>query len=63
MPAPICALAKALPKSRVDAHDLAGGLHLRPEDRVHAREAREGEHRFLHCDMLRRRAAVQNRLG
>ena len=29
------------------AHHLAGGLHLRPEDRVDAREADEREHRAL----------------
>ena len=39
------------------AHHLAGGLHLRAEDGVHARELDEGEHRFLdaevrRCDLL-----------
>jgi hypothetical protein len=43
-PAPICALANAVPKCRA-AHHLAGRLHLGPEDRVDAGEAHEREHR------------------
>ena len=51
-PAPSCDLAKARPKLRVEAHDLAGRAHLRPEDDVDAGEAREREDRFLHRDVL-----------
>jgi hypothetical protein len=35
-----------------DAHDLAGGAHLRTEHRVGAVEAVEGEHRLLHRDVV-----------
>ncbi len=37
------------PEVRVDAHDLAGRFHLRPEGDVHARETHEREHGFLHA--------------
>src|SRR5512144_2103936 len=40
-----------LPEVVVDAHDLAGRLHLRPQDRVHPRELDEREHRLLHRDV------------
>src|SRR5207247_3444983 len=36
----------------VDPHDLAGGLHLRPEHGVHAGELDEGEDRLLDGDVL-----------
>ena len=36
----------------VDAHDLAGGFHLRAEDDVDPGEAREREDRFLDRDMF-----------
>ena len=47
VPAPICALAKAIPKSGADAHHLAGAAHLRAEHRVLAGELGEREDRFL----------------
>ncbi len=45
-------------EARRSAHHLAGGLHFRPEDRVHAREPHEREHRALdedagHLEILR----------
>ena len=40
-----------LPEVAVDAHHLAGGLHLRAQDRVHAGELHEGEHRLLDGDV------------
>ena len=39
----------------VDAHDLAGRAHLRPEHGIDAGEAGEGEHRLLHRDMVEMR--------
>ena len=36
----------------VDAHDLAGRFHLRPEDDVDAGEAGEREHRLLDRDVV-----------
>src|SRR5439155_1753777 len=35
----------------IDPHDFAGGLHLRPEDRVHPRELDEREDRLLDGDV------------
>ena len=35
-----------------DPHHLAGALHLRPEHRVDAREARERHHRLLDAHLL-----------
>ena len=43
--------ANASPKDAVDAHDLAGGAHLRAEDRVDVGEPIERQHRFLHRDV------------
>ena len=44
-------LGEGAREAGVDAHDLAGGFHLRPEDRVHTGEAGEGEDRFLDRDV------------
>ena len=50
---------------RVDAHDLAGRLHLRAEQRVDAGELGEREHRLLHRDVswydLCREAEIRQR--
>ena len=43
----------------VQAHHLAGGLHLRPQDGVDAWEAGEGEHRLLDGHVRRERGVVQ----
>ena len=40
-------------EGRVDAHHLAGRLHLRAEQRVDAGELGEREHRLLHRDVRR----------
>ena len=48
-PAAICAFAKARAEVGVDAHHLAGGLHLRAEHRVDAGELDEREDRLLHA--------------
>src|SRR5712691_2275079 len=45
-------LEVGLAKVAVDAHDLAGGLHLGTEHDVHARELNEGEDRLLHRDVV-----------
>ena len=47
-----CGLGKGFVEAVADAHHLAGGLHLRPQDRVHGREFREREDRFLHRIVL-----------
>src|SRR4029077_2439491 len=38
-------------EAAIDAHHFAGRSHLRAEHGVDAREAGEGEHRFLHADV------------
>ena len=43
----------------IEAHDLAGGFHLRAQDRVDVGEAGEREHRLLHRDMRRDRLVVE----
>ena len=47
----------------VDAHDLAGRLHLRPEKRVDSREALEREDRRLDEDRRRHRLADEADVG
>ena len=49
------ALGERHVERRVEADDLAGRAHLRPQHRVDAGEAGEGEHRLLHADMVARR--------
>ena len=46
-------LDERLGEGLADAHHLAGGLHLRAEDRVDAGELDEREHRFLHREVRR----------
>src|SRR4029077_7439937 len=46
------ALGKGDSVVAVDAHDLAGRAHLRPEHGIDAGEAGEGEHRLLHRDIF-----------
>ena len=46
-------LGERAAEGRRAAHDLAGRLHLGPEDRVDAGEAHEREHRRLHEDARR----------
>ena len=43
----------------VQTHDLARGFHLRAQDRVHAGEARKGEHGFLDRDMRGDRGVIE----
>ena len=43
------ALGEGQPEAAVDAHDLAGGAHLRSEQGVGVGEAGEGQHRLLHA--------------
>ena len=52
VPPPIWLLAKAIGERAVEAHDLAGRLHLRAEHGVDAGEAGEREHRLLDPDMV-----------
>ena len=56
-PPPIWLLAKAMSNERVEAHHLAGRLHLRAEHGIDAGEAGEREHGFLHADMVEAAAA------
>ena len=37
----------------VPAHDLAGGAHFRPQNRIDPGEAGKGEHRFLHRHIVK----------
>ena len=62
-PAPVAtsAFASAIPGSRVDPHDLAGRLHLRPEDGVDAGEPAERQDRGLHRGV--RQMPVAMRVG
>ena len=53
-PAAIWDLAKAMREGGVDAHDFAGGTHLRAEDDIDAGEIVEGEDGFLDGDVLGR---------
>ena len=56
------ALGEGDVEGAVEAHDLAGRLHLRAEHRVDAREPGEREHGLLHADMLElRRLQVEAR--
>src|SRR3546814_15507883 len=43
----------------VDAHDFAGALHFRREDRIDAGEAGEGEDGFLDRDMTEDRKSTR----
>ena len=36
---------------RIDSHDFSGGFHLRPEKRIHTREAVKRQNRFLDRNM------------
>src|SRR5439155_1904218 len=45
------ALREGQAERAVDTHDLAGGAHLRAENRVDIGKAVEREHRFLHGDV------------
>ena len=49
------ALGEGQAEGDVDAHDLTGRSHLGPEQRVHAGEAVEGQHRLLDADMVEHR--------
>ncbi len=46
------ALREGKIEAAVDAHDLAGGAHLRAEDGIDLGKALEGEDGFLDADML-----------
>ena len=46
-----------------DPHDLAGGAHLGPEDRVGALEAVEGQHRLLDADVIGAHRLLGQRRG
>ncbi len=46
-------LGKGQAEILVDPHDLAGGAHLRAQERVHPGEAPEGEDRLLHGEIGR----------
>ena len=46
----------------VDAHDFAGGPHLRAENGIDLGKALEREHRFLDADMLGRVGRVRSKL-
>ena len=57
------ALAEGHGEVAVDAHDLAGRAHLRPEHRVDAGEAREREHRLLDRDVVELGASSELEVG
>ena len=57
------ALGEGQPEAAVDAHHLAGGAHLGPEQGVRVGEAGEREHRLLDADVAAGHRRAQEALG